>query len=462
MERPIESNFFPGLLEGLLGSLGIAAAGESNPPSSSHEGAGHAWSTAVGTAISQIEQKDMKVLETMRLPHGLDPVSQEDLRERRRNLLPPPLADPLFIPNMARTVFEAVKPPVVPEAPPLFNTCATVPAWMVPEGRNTGQEASKLKEYAPSTSQPSLRALEQGSNASDTDSGTTEEVIPEEASSSRSLKVRLPLGLLKRSHETSGSGSKSEATPSKVQKEPEAGEGEIGGLTGPSEADLIEARFELYQKDRPEVRDIQAWILELDDRDDVTQEVLDSSPIFRLRRAADESRPPAIIGDLWIEHLESEGRITQCKPNDFQFEGEWLPLYTRAGIMQYVSGVSSLIKTHADSPLIAVMPPGMAFQLEREYVILQLHETDCLSWVTLYYGDNQRKQLAFCPYCGVMYENTVTAYGHARKHLVITFLCGGCYNKIYRVPQHLIQHRRNCSPCLMSKPEVSQWSGRNR
>ena len=54
-ERPIESNFFPGLLEGLLGSLGITAAGESNPPSSSREGAGHAWSTAVGAAISRIE-----------------------------------------------------------------------------------------------------------------------------------------------------------------------------------------------------------------------------------------------------------------------------------------------------------------------------------------------------------------------------------------------------------------------
>ena len=81
-ERPIKSNFFPGLLEGLLGSLGIAAAGESNPPLSSRKGTRRAWSTAVGTAISRIEQKDVKVLETARLPHGLGPVSQEDLRER--------------------------------------------------------------------------------------------------------------------------------------------------------------------------------------------------------------------------------------------------------------------------------------------------------------------------------------------------------------------------------------------
>ena len=100
---------------------------------------------------------------------------------------------------------------------------------------------------------------------------------------SRSLKVRLPLGLLKRGHETSGSGSKSEATPSKVQKELEAEEGEIGRSTGPSEADLSKARFELYQKDHAEVWDIRARILELNDRDDITQEVSDSSPIFRLR-----------------------------------------------------------------------------------------------------------------------------------------------------------------------------------
>ena len=54
-DRLLESNFFPGLLEGLLGSLGIAAPGEGNPPSSCREGAGHTWSSAMHEAISQIE-----------------------------------------------------------------------------------------------------------------------------------------------------------------------------------------------------------------------------------------------------------------------------------------------------------------------------------------------------------------------------------------------------------------------
>ena len=38
-DQPMESNFFPGILEGLLGRLGIAAPGEKNPPTSSKEGA---------------------------------------------------------------------------------------------------------------------------------------------------------------------------------------------------------------------------------------------------------------------------------------------------------------------------------------------------------------------------------------------------------------------------------------
>ena len=182
---------------------------------------------------------------------------------------------------------------------------------------------------------------------------------------------------------------------------------------------------------------------------------MDSSPTFHLRWAADETCPPTVIGAHWIDHLDNDGRIAKCKPHYFKFEGEWLLLYTRARVTRHVSSLSSLLKTQGDSPLIAVIPPDMSFQSEREYVIHQLHEANCLSQVTVYYGKNQQKQIAFCPYCGVMNENTVTAYSHARKHLGITFLCEGCYGKLYKAPQHLFQHMKSCRPCLMNRPEGS-------
>ena len=114
------------------------------------------------------------------------------------------------------------------------------------------------------------------------------------------------------------------------------------------------------------------------------------------------------------------------------------------------------------SPLIAVVPPDMLFQSDHEYMIHQLHKEECLSWVTLYYGKNLRKQIAFCPYCGVMNKNTTTTYSHVRKHLGITFLCGGCYTKLYKAPQHLSQHMKGCPPCLMNWPEGSQRSVRKK
>ena len=272
-------------------------------------------------------------------------------------------------------------------------------------------------------------------------------------------KSDFPLKLLKRSHQTTTSSSKDGVTPSKVRKEMEA---EASTLTGPSEAALQKARFELYKKDLPEVQEVRARILGLDEGEEVTQKALDSSPTFHLRRAADETRPPTVIGAHWIDHLNNDGRIAKCKPHDFKFEDEWLPLYTRAGVTRHVSGLSSLLNTQGDSPLIAVIPPDMSFQSEREYVIHQLHEADCLSRVTVYYGENQRKQIAFCPYCGVMNKNTATAYSHTQKHLGITFLCGGCYGKLYKAPQHLSQHMKSYRPCLMNRLEGSRWSVRKK
>ena len=258
------------------------------------------------------------------------------------------------------------------------------------------------------------------------------------------------------------SSSKDGVTPSKVQKEPKAKEAEVGTPTGPSEAALQKAWFELFQKDLLEVQEVRAWILELQEGQEATQQVLDSSPTFHLRWAADEAHPPTVIGVHWIDYLDTGGHIAKCKPHNFKFEDEWLPLYTRAGVTRYVSSLSSLLKTHRDSPLIAIMPPDMLFQSDREYVIHKLHEEDCLSWVTLYYSENLQKQIVFCPYCEVMNKNTTTAYSHARKHLGITFLCGGCYAKLYKVPQHLSQHMKTCPPCLMNRPEGSRWSVRKK
>ena len=243
-DRHLKSNFFLGLLEGLLGSLGITAPREGNPPSSSWEGAGHAWSSVVCEAISQIEQKEVQAPGAVGLPQSLDLHYKEDFLKKQRHQTPQIFSDPLFIPHMAKAVFKVVKPPVVLKALPSANSCEVPSAPNQPEDGGPKLEVSELKESAPSTSQPSQQVQEQISEASNTDSDKADEPTPEKEQPLRSLKVRLPLKLLKRDNKATTSSSKDGATPSKVRKESEADEAEATALTGPSEAALRKAHVE--------------------------------------------------------------------------------------------------------------------------------------------------------------------------------------------------------------------------
>ena len=290
---------------------------------------------------------------------------------------------------MANAVYKVVKPPVVLKTFPSASGRKVPSISSQPEDGGLKPEVSEPKESTPSTPKPSQQVQERVTEASNTDSDKANEPTPEEEQPPQGLKVKILHRLRKRSSKATTSSSKDGATLSKVRKELEANEAETTASTGPSEAALRKARFELYEKDLPEVKEVRAQILGLEEGEEATQEDFDSSPGFQLRWAADKTCPPTVIGEHWINHLDSEGRLAKCKPNDFKFEDKWLPLYTRAGVTKQVSGLGSLLNTQGDSPLIAVIPPDMSFQYEREYVIHQLHEAECLAWVSIYYGENQ-------------------------------------------------------------------------
>ena len=79
-DQPVKSNFFPGILEGLLGRLSIAAPGEKNPPTSAKEGAARLWASAVLDAVQKMEKRQVR-LETSGssgMPSGLHLNYEED------------------------------------------------------------------------------------------------------------------------------------------------------------------------------------------------------------------------------------------------------------------------------------------------------------------------------------------------------------------------------------------------
>ena len=132
----------------------------------------------------------------------------------------------------------------------------------------------------------------------------------------------------------------------------------------------------VYSRDSTAVHNVRARILGLKAGMRPFRQDINSSSVFALRRAADESRSPSIIGQHWVLYLKQKGHLTDCKPKNFTYKDGWLPLYTRAGITKHLSGLESLLNRDKTSPLIAVILPEMDFQYEQEYVIHKLHKSE--------------------------------------------------------------------------------------
>ena len=199
VDQPIESNFFPGILEGLLGRLGIAAPGEKNPPTSAKEGAARLWASAVLNAVQKMEKRQVR-LETSGstgMPSGLHLNYEEDFLNYQSHQVPAVFTDPLFLPNMINSVYQLVMPPVLSGAPP-FATAQDHPT--IPLELGDDRDGVVPPSPSPSTvGAPTAEKSKAGLPAtpiqiiseSDTESDKTENMDPE-AGSSYSAQVFLP------------------------------------------------------------------------------------------------------------------------------------------------------------------------------------------------------------------------------------------------------------------------------
>ena len=71
--QPLKANFFPGILEGLVGRLCLAPPDVINPPTSVHEGMACHWAAILREAIRRTEGRDINLRQVAStvVPHGL-------------------------------------------------------------------------------------------------------------------------------------------------------------------------------------------------------------------------------------------------------------------------------------------------------------------------------------------------------------------------------------------------------
>ena len=216
---------------------------------------------------------------------------------------------------------------------------------------------------------------------------------------------------------------------------------EVALPTGAKEEDLLPKRYETFTMDNDWVHWVRCSLLGLETGATLSKEDIDTSEHFMPQAAALESEPSEVIMDHWLPILWEQGLLAKCHPDQFTAVADWVPLYTPDSLEKHLSAALSTFVNAGLPHLTAVVPLEFHVGTDREFLLTNFHRHKCLVRQLISIGGKCR-QLAFCPYCGVINENSETALSHMRKHLNLLFVCGGCYSKSFPHGLALDKHMR--------------------
>ena len=210
---------------------------------------------------------------------------------------------------------------------------------------------------------------------------------------------------------------------------------------GVKEADILHKRYETFTTDNDWVQHVRGSLLGLEDGATPSKEDINTLERFVPRVAASELEPPKVVANHWLPILQEQGYLTECHPANFMSAEDWVPLYTPEGLEKHLPVALSTFPSTEQPSLTAMVPPQMHVGMDKEFLLTNFHRHECLVRHSITIGGKHR-QLAFCPYCGVVNENSETTLSHVMKHLDLLFVCGGCYAKSFPYGQALNKHMR--------------------
>ena len=217
---------------------------------------------------------------------------------------------------------------------------------------------------------------------------------------------------------------------------------------GVMEEDILPKRYEIFTSDNDWVQRVRCSLLGLEAGTTPSRKDIDTSDRFVLRAVASESDLPEVITNHWLPILRREGLLVECPLDQFTAMADWVPLYTHEGLQKYLLAVLSFFMSQGVPSLTAVVPPPeFHVGTDKEFLLLNFHRHECLVR-QLFNLSGRCRQLAFCPYCRVINENSDMALSHERKHLDLQFLCGGCYSKSFLNGPALHKHMRTQCPSV--------------
>ena len=239
-----------------------------------------------------------------------------------------------------------------------------------------------------------------------------------------------------------------ETSPSTSPQKKQATEGtvdlpslQVSLPKGTTEKDLLPRRHEVFTSDYEWVEHVRGRLLGLEANNLPSKSQIDHSSRFHLRTAASETEPPEVVVEHWLDILRQDGILVECPPDQFTAPDNWILLYTNVGLQHYLLAALSAFQNQGVPSLIAVAPPDFHVGSNKEFLLSNFHRHVCLVRQSFNIKGRHR-QLAFCPYCRVINENSNMAISHVRKHLDLQFVCGGCFSKSFLNGPALHKHMR--------------------
>ena len=457
-QQPIEADLFPGILEGLAGNLGLSPAGTVNPPRSRQEGMMRRWATALRQAAYDPSDTGQGSTSST-TPLGLHLDYSMEFWSRRVGDIPPALTSSL-LPSFP---FLEKPRPGEPPSPPAAQQPEETDSPQSPLPDEEGEADiqphrqkmlvqfpfQKRKAASPQGT-PSKESTGRFSISSDKEDESVVTVSddgsdPDGASTSTGRTV--PTSSRKRSRE----GRPSDALPTKkpADRDEMAPQQEQNLPAETMEAVLITTRNELYGKDYPHVQEVRAHLLGLAPDVTPTDAQINASPRFALRPAAVEKDVPDIVTDYWMPYLEENNRLADCPPEEFNATDGWVPLYTPEKLEEHLPAALSAFGSAKPPRLMAVVPLNFPLGIDKEFMLTSFHVRGCLRRASLMVS-GKRRQVAFCPYCGVTNDNAETGLNHVWKHLDVMLVCGGCHTKSVCLGQALQKHMKDNCPAILA------------
>ena len=234
---------------------------------------------------------------------------------------------------------------------------------------------------------------------------------------------------------------------------------EVALLRGMSQEDILPKRYEVFTSDYDWVQSIRGSLLGLEAGTLPSRRDIDNSSRFVPQMAVSESDLPEVITEHWLPILRREGLLVECPPDQFTAPVDWIPLYTCKGLQKYLPAALSAFLSPGAPSLIAVAPPEFRVGTDKEFLLCNFHCHQCLVRQS-FHLEGRHRQLAFCPYCGVINENSDMALSHVRKHLDLQFVCRGCYSRSFLNGPALNRHMRTQCPSVSAIRDRSRSSRR--